>query len=105
MQKYANSLPSNSDSDIGDDEYNSSGSDAQVGTCEHVPKQQLSTFAQSGTNVLSSSREEWTIRLTDGDVHDLLSLKISGTILTTGDRPWLLWASMIFGFVKALLPS
>jgi len=105
MLKCANVLHGSSNSDIGDDEYDSSGNDVQMEPLQNVPEQRLSTFSQSETNILSSSREEWTIRLTDGDVHYLLSFRIIEIVLTTGDRPWSLWANMISGFVKALLPS
>ncbi|MCJ1250257.1 Polynucleotide 5'-hydroxyl-kinase grc3 [Trapelia coarctata] len=63
----AGSQESSSNSDIDYDSYESSRYDVQSTTSEKLPEQRLSTFVPSGTNILSSSREEWTIRLTDGD--------------------------------------
>jgi len=104
MLKPANPLLHSSDSDIDYEPYDSSGYNGQSRTSEKIPEQRLSTFVPSGTNILSSSKEEWTIRLTDGDVLDL-SLRIIDTVLTPGDRPWYLWVSMRSGFIEALSPS
>ena len=86
---YANHRTFSSESDINYESNDSFGNDVQSRTPKKIPEQQLSTFVPSGNNSLSSSKEEWSVRLTDGDVLNP-SLRIIGTVLTTPDRPWYL---------------
>ena len=67
-------------SDDSDDSDNINQHDSEI-----IPDQQLSTYEPSKSNILFSSKKEWTVRLVDGDVFQIhiLALPVPCLLITT----------------------